>query len=320
MTNTRKSSAFSLQPKPLFPVLLTVFILFCWSTINAAESQTKLEAPEIKREATFVSHGGEKLFRNPLAFAIDAKTGDLIVTSFGSDEIVILDKNGFLIKRVGPQSGLVSPYGVAIDDRGRIYVSEIQTGMLKILSPGGILEDKIDLSMALGRTVSPGRITLDKEGLIYVADLKDNEILIFNSRGDFVSSVGSLEYIQKAGLVNGKILGLSAYGKAVSLFTREGVLLSSFGEHGDQFERNFSFPAGFAVDAKGRLWIVDSFQHQLKVFSLEGKHLFNFGRMQEETGGFFFPVDLSFGDNGRLFVLEKGAERIQIFQVGDLDE
>jgi hypothetical protein len=42
--------------------------------------------------------------------------------------------------------------------------------------------------------------------------------------------------------------------------------------------------------------------------------------MQEKTGGFFFPVDLCFGDKGKLFVLEKGAERIQLFHVDDLDE
>ena len=311
---------FSLQPKSLFIFLLPLFTLLCGTMANAAETQKKEEPPEIRRTATIQRYGGEKLLHSPLSLALDAKNGDLIITSFGSGEVVILDKNGALIKRMGPEAGLISPYGVAIDDMGRIYVSEIQTGMLKVFSPGGILEDKIDLSRAVGRPVSPGRITLDKDDRIYVADLRNNEILVLNHRGDFVKSMGNFDYLQKAVVVNDKILGLSAHGTAVSLFNQEGVLLSAFGKHGDESARNFSFPTGFAVDSKNRIWIADAFQHRLKVFSLDGELLFNFGRMQEKTGGFFFPVDLCFGDKGKLFVLEKGADRIQVFQVGDLDE
>lgn len=312
-------SAFSLQPKHLFLVLLTL-TLFCCATVNGAGPQEPENQQKISRVATFSSHGGQKLLHSPLALALDGKNGDLIVTSFGSGEVIILDKNGSLVKRMGAESGLVSPYGVAIDDKGLIYVSEIETGMLKVFSPGGVLVDEIDLSKVTGRPVSPGKIMLDKDGLIYVADLRDNEILIFTVQGDHVQSVGNFAQLQKAAMINDKIVGLSAYGKAVSLFDKKGTLLSSFGGHEDGSGRNFSFPAGFAIDAKNRLWIADAFQHRLKVFSLEGEFLFNFGRMQEKTGGFFFPVDLCFGDKGKLFVLEKGAERIQLFHVDDLDE
>lgn len=274
--------------------------------------------PEIKRIATFQSAGGEKLLHSPLALARDAKSGDLIITSFGSGEVVILDAKGFLLNRAGREVGLIAPYGVAIDKTGRIFLSEVQTGILKILSPGGILLDKIDLSLAAGKQVAPGRISIGRDGHLYVADLRANEILIFNSRGDFLRALGGFAYLQKAAAIGDRIIGLSAHGKAVHLFDQEGKLLLTFGEHGEEAERTFSFPTGFAVDAKGRLWIADAFQHRLKIFSMEGNHLFNFGRMEEETGGFFFPVDLCFGEEGKLFVLEKGAERIQIFQVSDL--
>jgi sugar lactone lactonase YvrE len=109
-------------------------------------------------------------------------------------------------------------------------------------------------------------------------------------------------------------------GTAVTVLDADGKLLRSFGEHGDEKSRNVSFPSGFAIDGKNRLWIADAFQHRLKVFSLTGEFLFNYGKMEEADGGFFFPVDLCFGDNGELYVLEKGAERIQVFLVEDLNE
>lgn len=288
---------------------------------KAASPTAPARLPEITRTAVFQSQRGEQILRSPLAIALDEKSGDLIVTSFESGEVVVLDKNGALVKRLGTDAGLVSPYGVAIDGKGRIYVSEVRSGLLKVLSPSGSLVDEIDLSRVMGKTVAPGRITLDKNGLIYIADLNNNEILVFNGKGDFVRSLGPFDYLQKAGAVgDDRVVGLSAQGKAVKVFTREGALLHSFGDHGDSTDKNMSFPTGFALDGKGRLWIADAFQHRLKVFSLDGKFLFNFGQMEEKAGGFFFPVDICFDGKGKLFVLEKGADRVQVFKVGDLGE
>lgn len=288
--------------------------------IKRAAPEVKIEIPEITRLATFADTGGEKLLYSPLALARDAKNGDLVITSFGSGEMIILDAQGTLLSKAGREVGLIAPYGVAIDETGRIYLSEIHTGLVKVLSPAGALIDRIDLSLAVGRPVAPGRITIGPNGRLYIADLRANEILVFNLRGDFLQALGGFAYLQKAAVVNDRIIGLSSHGKTVHLFDQGGSLLLAFGDHGEASERSniFSFPTGFAVDAKGRLWIADAFQHRLRVFSLDGRHLFNYGRIEEKVGGFFFPVDLCFGDKGTLYVLEKGAERIQIFQVSDL--
>jgi sugar lactone lactonase YvrE len=286
---------------------------------KAAPARDSAKAPEIRRLATIQDEKGGKLLRSPLALARDGKNGDLIVTSFEAGEVVILDRNGALITRMGKTAGIVSPYGVAIDREGRIFVSEIQTGLLKVFSPGGQLMDRIDLSSARGQKVSPGRIMLGSDDLLYVADLTGNQILVFSPKGDFLRSLGSFGYLQKGGpIADGKVVGISGQGAAVTLFAPDGTSLRSFGQHGDESERNVSFPTGFAVDGRGRMWIADAFQHRLKVFSLDGKFLFNYGRMEETTGGFFFPVDLCFGEDGEMFVLEKGAGRIQVFQVEDL--
>lgn len=313
--------AKNIKYRPGFILLITGFFFLLASGQSLSQLKTEnAKVPQIRRIATFQHFGGEKLLRSPLSIDRDNKNGDLIITSFEAGEVVILDRSGALVNRLGQNSGITSPYGVAIDDKGQIYISEIQTGFLKILSPAGILADKINLSEVMGRPVSPGRITLDKNGYIYVVDLMDNEIIILNSKGDLVKTFGEFKYLQKAGSVNGDILGLSAYGKAVSIFNRDGDILRSFGEHADESAKSFSFPTGFAVDSKERLWITDAFQHRLKVFSLDGRLLFNYGRIEEKSGGFFFPVDICFGENGEFFVLEKGANRIQIFQVEDLKE
>lgn len=295
--------------------LLLCFLLFCPAPVAVAKDG---EAPAITLKTIFESQGGEKFLQTPLALALDPHNGDLVVSSFGANQIVILDKFGTLVRRIGREAGLISPYGVAVDDKGRIYVSEIDTGLLKILSPGGLLVDRIDLSALAGRPVAPGRITLGSDGAILVADLRNNTILLINDKGELERTFGTFVKLQKAVFIKDAIVGSSAYGDAMSFFDKKGTSLSSFGKHGDELDKNFSFPAGFAVDGKGRLWIADAFQHRLKVFSLKGKHLFNFGQLEEKGSGFFFPVDICFGSQGELLVLEKGGGRIQIFQVDDL--
>lgn len=288
---------------------------------KAAAQAAPYNAPEIRRIAVFQDQGGEIILRSPLSLVRDHTNGDLIVSSFEAGEVVILDKSGSLVKRLGAETGLVSPYGVALDAKGLLYVGEVRTGLLKVFSPIGSLLDEFDLSEIMGKTVSPGRIVLGKDGFLYIVDLTNNEILIFDLKGKFVRSVGKFDYLQKGGPAgDGTIVGLSAMGKAVTIFGRDGELLHSFGQHGDSPEINFSFPTGYAVDARKRLWIADAFQHRLKVFSLDGKFLFNFGKMEEATGGFFFPVDIYFTETGELIVLEKGASRIQVFQVDDLKD
>ena len=183
----------------------------------------------------------------------------------------------------------------------------------------GTVTNRIDLSALLDREVAPGRVTIGEDGRIYLVDLIQNEIVVLGADGSLVRTLGPFDYLQKAGPAeDGAVIGLSAQGPGVTVFDADGSGKRSFGKHGDESARTLSFPTGFAIDAKRRVWIADAFQHRLKVFALDGQFLFNYGRMERESGGFFFPVDLCFGDDGRLFVLEKGANRVQVFRVGDL--
>ena len=290
--------------------------LLCLLTLGAAPS---VAAPPITRQAVFGATASGPNPKSPLSLARDEKSGDLLLSSFETAEIFVLNDAGTVIKTIGKESGLVSPYGVAVDAQGRILVTDLQPGQLVVLSPGGQVMDRIDLSALRGRQVSPGRITVGADGRIYVVDLQQNEILVLQPDGTLLKTLGPFDYLQKAGpMADGQVIGLSAQGTGVTIFDADGSAVRSFGKHGDVSEQTLSFPTGFAIDSKQRLWIADAFQHRLKVFSLDGQFLFNYGRMEEKSGGFFFPVDLCFGEDGRLFVLEKGANRVQIFLVDDL--
>ncbi|MBI5442710.1 MAG: NHL repeat-containing protein [Deltaproteobacteria bacterium] len=301
---------------------LPLFLLLLLLAVEAWSGEVRNARPSVERSAVLESQAGESFLRAPLALARDPKNGDLLVTSFEAGEVVILDRRGSLLRRLGREVGLASPHGVAIDRAGRIYVSEAGAGTVKVLSPSGTIVDELDLARIAERPVSPGRITFGPSGRLYVVDLRSDAVLVVSEDEKLLATLGKFESLQKAAEgPGGQIVVLSGRGKAVTVFRPDGELIRSFGGHGEPGERNVSFPTGFAVDAKGRVWIADAFQHRLKVFSLDGEFLFNHGGLegQVEKDALYFPVDLAFGEKTELFVLEKGANRIQVLRIGDLE-
>jgi hypothetical protein len=60
---------------------------------------------------------------------------------------------------------------------------------------------------------------------------------------------------------------------------------------------------------------VDVFNAQVKILKADGSFLFQFGTFGTEPGQFFFPIDIALGEYGRIYVLEKGANRLQVFEI-----
>jgi DNA-binding beta-propeller fold protein YncE len=77
---------------------------------------------------------------------------------------------------------------------------------------------------------------------------------------------------------------------------------------------------GVAVDgAATRLYVVDiggvdSDQHRVRVFDPKsGKHLFDFGKRGDRDGEFNLPRDAAVAPDGRVYVVDGGNFRVQVF-------
>ncbi|GAB4341901.1 MAG: hypothetical protein Kow0099_19030 [Candidatus Abyssubacteria bacterium] len=258
--------------------------------------------------------------RDPLAVSVSEESGEVLVSDTGNDRILIFNAEGVLIKAVGGQAAIRSPIGVAAAN-GDFYVTEMSSPRIKRLDLAGSLLPPILLQPEPPFPL-PGRISAGTDDVIYVADRARPRIFVI------VASEQSRE-IQQApveeGLEwkvqdviadrDGNIYVLSSQGVAVTVLDREGKLLRSFGLHGPR-EHEFSFPTGMSIGPDGNLWIVDSFKQELKVFSLSGEYLSRWGRTGSGEGELFYPVDVAFGKR-TLYVLEKGASRLQAFRMSE---
>lgn len=124
-----------------------------------------------------------------------------------------------------------------------------------------------------GALRKPVGLSVDRSGHLFVADAVANAILVFDPGGRFVRRIGGPKW----------------------------------------FARLSNVTADPATD---RIYAIDSGDagQRVRVFnSLDGAHLFDFGSYGDGPGQFNLPYDLAVGAQGRLYVVDNGNFRVQIF-------
>ncbi len=92
--------------------------------------------------------------------------------------------------------------------------------------------------------------------------------------------------------------------------------LDGFGRPGNgpgQFNR----PEGLCLDASDRIYVADSCNHRIEVFSSDGRFLRAYGKAGKGPGQFSYPYDIRVDGSGRQYVCEFGNSRIQVFDAHD---
>ncbi len=259
--------------------------------------------------------------RDPLGLDISKSSGDILVADTGNHQIRVFNRDGVLIKSIGRLAGIRSPVGVAAGEDEEIYFTEMDRPQVMRLDILGNRFPPILLEPLGDTPPSPGRICSGPAGQIYVADRATPTVFIVSRPDNAVRRIaqtpadGTPKWKVQDVTVDaeGNVYILSSEGLAVNVFDRDGSHLRSFGRHGPK-DSEFSFPTGAAIGPDGNLWIVDSFKQDLKVFSLDGNFLFRWGRTGMGDGELFYPIDIAFGER-TLYVLEKGASRLQAFKM-----
>jgi tripartite motif-containing protein 71 len=72
-------------------------------------------------------------------------------------------------------------------------------------------------------------------------------------------------------------------------------------------------PQSVALGTEGRVYVSNSGNHRIEVFSLEGAPLQGWGKPGSKPGEFRFPAGVSVGPNGDVYVADPGNGRIQVF-------
>lgn len=301
-------------------IIFMLILLFFYTPTSLAKNPL---LPKIKYITSFEDSKDRGFLKDPISLSVDDSNGDLIIANTGKSEVLILDSMGNPRGNIGSGDSAIDPYGVAVDQKGRIFVSELTGSYIKTFNPMGSLISTINLQGEDGSGIRPGRMSIGSKDNLYIVDRQNQHVYVIDEKGNSLLIVKTKKDKKQQMLQdvafdeNGNIYCLNSLGPVVNVFDRKGQYTNSFGSHSSA-DDGFSFPTSISLDKKGRIWIVDSFQHKIKVFDSKGNFLLQFGGIGTKSEKFFFPIDIVFGKEGKLYVLEKGANRIQVFQVEDL--
>ncbi len=113
---------------------------------------------------------------------------------------------------------------------------------------------------------------------------------------------------------NGHILVTEEGAHCVSVFSREGMKLFSFGMKGKS-NQQFDCPCGIAVDEGDNIYVTDSSNHRIQKFTAKGDFIGVVSSNGEWPLCFKTPRDISHNKkDNRLYVCDDGNYRIQVLE------
>ncbi len=109
--------------------------------------------------------------------------GTVWVADSGNYNVKLLGKNGELLNIFdgGPDLPLSSAKGLAVDDRGRIYVSDTLSSIIRVFDSKGNNIERIGQENELGTELQfPVGLFVDGEDNLYITDQGNNKIQVWN--------------------------------------------------------------------------------------------------------------------------------------------
>jgi len=276
------------EAKPLF-ALWTPYGLAVDSKGNIYTADGKVGAIFIfnteTKDLQMIKHGVQAHFGDIIGLAID-DADRLFVSDTKLHRIMVFDKDHKIEGAIS--EGLVDPGGMAIDNENRfLYVADAALDQVLVFDA-----DKLTLIRKIGTAgkkhtlTEPGQfsvptnVAVDADANLYVTDMFNNRVEVFDADGNFIRA---------------------------------------WGKQGDR-PGYFSRPKGIAIDADGHVWVADANMDILQCFTPEGQFLMWMGGHGLFPGQFRALAGLVIDKNNRMFTSEQYPGRVQMFRYFTDDE
>lgn len=259
------------------------------------------------------------LFESVTGIWCDRRTGEIYVADSATNVIEVFAANGSPVFSFSDDEHLAEPVRVAVDPEDRILVIDNDRTRIKVFSYRGEFLSYLELpGFDPKKRVSFTAMTFDDDGDLWVGESASGQVVAFDRKlqprlriGSYGDGPGQFDGIVGIALDDKNVYVASQQGVAVHVFSRQGRFLRGWGYH-DAGLHNVSLPAGIAVDARGRVILLDTLRQEIKYFDPQGRLIELFGGLGYEPGEVAYPTDLSMDAKGRLCLADGGNRRAQV--------
>ncbi len=237
------------------------------------------------REAKFFEIGieGEGELVKPMGIDVDLN-GNLYVCDATLKQVLVYDRDGNYLRRVGEPDMFDRPAGLTVNPNGtRLFV----------VDTGGVTSRR-------------------------------HQVQVFNAwSGDLLHTIsrrgqddGELNLPRDATIgPNGNLFVVDGGNFRIQEFTQDGEFVRSFGAIGRQ-SGQFARPKGIGTDRQGNVYVVDTAFGNFQIFDREGQLLLAVGSRNSIAGParFMLPAGLALDEDGRIYMVDQYFRKVDIFR------
>lgn len=253
----------------------------------------------------------------PTGMAIDAN-GNIFVAEQGSHRVQKLDPYGASLAiwgGSGPNpdgSGdapgeFSSPYDVALDSSGNIYISDWGNSRIQKLAADGTVLDEID-------GFGLGGLTLDAAGNIYVCSVFERLTYKLSPAGTLIGQFDTNgQALDVTVAPSGDVYIACTEEHRIYRYAADGTLVGTWGSYGTG-QGEFHYPTAISADTAGNIYIADRDNHRIQQFNEGGSYIGSWGGWGAAPGRLSGAYSVEVAPSGDIYTIEAPNHRIQRFR------
>jgi len=299
---------------------------FVIATVLPSPTPTSGAAPFSVEFVSRIDHD----LRYPTALATD-RQGNIYIIDADHQRVQKFDHRGqfltmwgeigdgdgqFVFRISGPIPG-----GIAVDERGTVYVSDYYDRIQAFDSNGRFLVQWGSNGTGDGQFDFPTGMAVDGRGMIYVSDAGNHRVQKFDRHGHFLlqwgrQGTGDAAFMYPSGVAanrhNEVIVG-DADNSRIQIFDDAGHFLRTWGNPSASAIQPECQP-GIAVDDQDNIYVVRNNSDRIEKFDREGRLLGAWGSTGTGDGQFIYPSGIAVSNQGGIYITDVIGGRIQKFQ------
>lgn len=225
------------------------------------------------------------------------------------------------------EDGVTIPWGIAIDNNGNVYTSELMGYRIsKFTSTGTLITRWGTGGFDSGQFMWPKHIAVDGNGNVYVADEGNERIQKFTSSGVYISQWSNPDTIPgelawrpgtiAIDIVNNWVYTIDMFNR-IQKFDLSGNFIKQWGGTGTADgqlmlvgDPSNQGPNGqMIVDKTGNIYVVDNMNYRIQKFTSNGDYLMKWGSKGSGNGQFLFPFGIAIDNiNGFIYVSDNSTQ------------